>query len=276
MNELLRELRSRISAHGLSAAPSLMPFVTLSWAQSLDGSLAGPQGPSGPRLILSGPDSMRLTHWLRACHQAILVGNGTLIADNPKLTVRLVPGKSPLRVALDSRLCIPDDAALLGAPTELVLIVLRSVLESPSLAKRAAELCNRGVRVLAVPADASGRLDLRAAFTILRSQLGIVSLMIEGGAQVIASVLRAGLAHHAVITVAPLLVGGLRPPFAADRLKQAQAVMEAVDTVDSAGVRVAASSIDTLQQSALPLSLQNVFSFSLGCDVVISGRCSST
>ena len=281
LNELIRDLRSRIAVHGLGASPNLTPFVTLSWAQSLDGSLAGPQGPAGRRLILSGPDSMRLTHWLRASHQAILVGSGTLIADNPKLTVRLVPGKSPLCVALDSRLCIPDDAALLRTPADLVLLALSNALETAKLAERAAELRNRGVRILTVPADSSGRLNLRTAFILLHSQLGINSLMIEGGAHVIGSVVRAGLAHHAVITVAPLLVGGLRPPFAAD--KPREAVVAAADTADATDTDAADSTAGSAvtcgailpQPSESQPSLRDLFSFSLGADVVISGRCNS-
>ena len=65
------------------------PYVTLTYAQSLDGSIASALGPIGPRLILSGPESMKLTHGIRALHDAIVVGSGTLLADDPKLTVRL-------------------------------------------------------------------------------------------------------------------------------------------------------------------------------------------
>lgn len=86
------------------------PFVTLSHAQSLDGSIAAR---SGRPLALSGPESMTLTHSQRACHDAILVGIGTVLADNPRLTVRLVAGRDPQTVIMDSRLRFPPYAELL-------------------------------------------------------------------------------------------------------------------------------------------------------------------
>jgi riboflavin-specific deaminase-like protein len=81
------------------------PFVTLSYAQSLDGSIA--DRPGRP-LALSGEASMALTHSLRASHEAILVGIGTVLADNPSLNVRLVAGKNPQPIVVDSRLRFPS------------------------------------------------------------------------------------------------------------------------------------------------------------------------
>src|SRR3989304_8693232 len=75
------------------------PLVTLSYAQSLDGCIAAR---AGERLALSGPESMRLTHRLRAAQDAILVGIGTVPADNPRLTVHLVQGQDPQPIVLDS------------------------------------------------------------------------------------------------------------------------------------------------------------------------------
>ena len=86
------------------------PLVTLSYAQSLDGCIAAR---AGERLALSGPESMQLTHQFRAAHNAILVGIGTVLADNPRLTVRLVQGQDPQPVVLDSHLRIPLEASLL-------------------------------------------------------------------------------------------------------------------------------------------------------------------
>ena len=74
---MLARLRSDIEAHVVSRRVVAMPFVTLSYAQALDGSMAGPLGASGPRLLLSGRESMTLTHGLRAVHEAIMVGSGT-------------------------------------------------------------------------------------------------------------------------------------------------------------------------------------------------------
>src|SRR5512133_2370683 len=86
------------------------PLVTLSYAQSLDGSLAAQRGTP---LALSGPQSMELTHRLRAAQDAILVGIGTVLSDNPRLTVRLVEGSQPQPVILDSHLRFPLNANLL-------------------------------------------------------------------------------------------------------------------------------------------------------------------
>src|SRR5205823_12555295 len=89
---------------------SSRPFVTLSYAQSVDGSIAARPGQP---LALSGALSMTLTHQLRAAHDAILVGIGTVLADNPRLSVRLVEGKDPQPIVADSRLRLPLSANLL-------------------------------------------------------------------------------------------------------------------------------------------------------------------
>ena len=85
-------------------------WVTLSYAQSLDGSIAARRGSP---LVLSGSATLEITHHLRSRHAAILVGIGTLLADDPQLTVRLVPGEDPQPVVLDSQLRFPLDARLL-------------------------------------------------------------------------------------------------------------------------------------------------------------------
>ena len=87
-----------------------VPYVTLTYAQSLDGSIAATPGRP---LSISGPVSMTLTHALRAAHDAILVGIGTILADNPQLTVRYLKGKDPQPVIVDSRLRCPLDARVL-------------------------------------------------------------------------------------------------------------------------------------------------------------------
>jgi GTP cyclohydrolase II len=88
-------------------------FVTLAYAQSLDGSITTERG---QRYRLSGPEAMRFTHALRAAHDAILVGVGTVLADDPELRVRLVEGPDPQPVVVDSRLRTPATARLLTRP----------------------------------------------------------------------------------------------------------------------------------------------------------------
>ena len=94
------------------------PFVTLTYAQSLDGSIARVPG---KRLQLSGPEAQAMTHRLRAVNDAILVGIGTVLADNPRLTVRLAEGSDPQPVILDSKLRFPLDANLPTEPERVAL-----------------------------------------------------------------------------------------------------------------------------------------------------------
>jgi 3,4-dihydroxy 2-butanone 4-phosphate synthase/GTP cyclohydrolase II len=182
------------------------PLVTLSFAQSLDGSIALPGStlPTGRTpLVLSGPETMILTHRLRAAHDAILVGIGTLLADDPQLTVRLVEGRQPRPVVLDSHLRFPLHARLLNHPRSPWI----GTLETENTDKRTA-LEARGVTILTVPKDGQGQVDLNSLLERL-GDLGVASLMVEGGAGVISSFLRNGLVDQVVLTISPLFLGGL-------------------------------------------------------------------
>lgn len=178
------------------------PFVTLSYAQSIDGCIGSVAG--GP-LAISGPAALRLTHALRAQHDAILVGIGTVLADNPRLTVRFVDGPSPQPVIVDTHARLPLDAALWQHPKSPWIATSRADSESIQV------LTHRGGRVLSVPADGSGRVDLAELMQLLGAQ-GIRSIMVEGGAQIIGTMLAARLAHHLIVTIAPRFVGGLNLP----------------------------------------------------------------
>ena len=179
------------------------PHVTLTYAQSLDGSIAA--APGRP-LRLSSDAAMRMTHALRATHDAILVGIGTVLADDPRLTVRLVEGGRPQPVILDSRLRLPLDARVLAHPRPPLVAARADVAPDPA---RAAALEERGAQVLALPPAADGRgVDLAALLAALHAR-GVRSVMVEGGAQVLSAFLAAGLADAVVVTVAPLYVGGL-------------------------------------------------------------------
>ncbi len=189
-------LASQFASH--AGAP--LPWVTLTYAQSLDGSLATP---GGTQVILSGPQAMQITHRLRTLHAAILVGIGTVIADNPRLTARLAEGPSPLPVILDSHLRCPLDAALFQHPLQPHI----ACLETADRARQAA-LESAGAQVWRLPAAADGRVDLAALLGRLH-QKGIPSLMVEGGASVMTAFLQAGLANGVVITISPRFIGGL-------------------------------------------------------------------
>jgi 3,4-dihydroxy 2-butanone 4-phosphate synthase/GTP cyclohydrolase II len=177
------------------------PFVTISYAQSLDGSIAtaGRQ-----QLQLSGDESMHLTHRLRALHSAILVGIGTVLADNPSLTTRLVAGDNPQPVILDTHLRTPPEANLV-VRQDLSAWIVNGNHGSDD---RGHPLQQNGATLITCPRSKDGLIDLEALMAVLASRR-IDSLMVEGGARVITSFIRRKLADLFVVTVAPKLVGGL-------------------------------------------------------------------
>lgn len=181
------------------ARPVQRPFVTLSFAQSLDGSIA--LEPGRP-LLLSGCESQAMTHRLRGWHDGILVGIGTVLSDDPQLTVRLVSGRDPQAIVVDSQLRMPLDARLLA--NDRKPWILASSTAAPG---RRAALEARGARVIEVPRAVDG-LDLCILLSSLRQQ-GIERLMVEGGARILSAFLRARLADAAIVTIAPSWVGGL-------------------------------------------------------------------
>lgn len=185
-----------------SPKPTGRPYVTLSYAQSIDGSLAAARGEP---LALSGPEALTMTHRLRAAHGAILVGIGTVLSDDPRLTVRRVSGSDPRPIIIDSDLRFPLDAQMLDEPSPAPWVI---TTQESSL-KREKNLTALGVRVVRVPAQPNGHVDLKAALQRLDA-LGLERLMIEGGARIISSVLRHQLADHLVLTIASVMVGGLQ------------------------------------------------------------------
>ncbi len=173
------------------------PYVVLKYAQTLDGRIATGGGDSK---WISGPEERRVSHAMRAACDAVLIGAGTVLADDPLLTVRMVPGASPIRVILDSTLRVQAHAQVFG-PTAAT-IVLTSERSSP---ERRAALRQRGVRVEVVR-EAPDGIDLADGLARLLA-LGIQSVLVEGGARVITSTLRGRLVDRVVVAVAPLLLG---------------------------------------------------------------------
>ena len=181
--------------------PNGRPFVTLSYAQSLDGSITRQRGEP---MALSGQESLTLTHQLRTSHNAILVGIGTVLADDPRLTVRLVAGPDPQPIIVDSQLRLPLTARLLTEHPRKPIVATTET----AVPQKEAALVEAGATVVRLPAVANGQVSLPALLQCLPKQ-GIRSLMVEGGAGIITSFLAGQLVDRLVITVAPLLVGGL-------------------------------------------------------------------
>ncbi|MFA7504312.1 MAG: RibD family protein [Burkholderiaceae bacterium] len=188
--------------HPAPAQAPWRPFVTLSYAQSIDGSIAA--RPARP-VALSSEESFDMTHLLRSRHDALLVGIDTVLADDPRLTVRRCAGDNPRPVVLDSRLRFPVDARLLTHPDRYPLVLTTELAGAAEIRR----LEGRGAVVRVLPRDDAGRVDLAAALRCL-CDMGIRTLMVEGGARVIGSFLGRRLVDHCVITVAPRLIGGVK------------------------------------------------------------------
>lgn len=201
----LQPLFERLAARGRKMTG--LPFVTLSYAQSVDGSIA--VRPSLP-FALSSEKSLTMTHLLRSRHDALLVGINTVLTDDPRLTVRRCAGSNPRPVVLDSSLRFPDDAKLLSHPDKQALLFTTAAAP----AKEISHLEAKGASIRVMPADSAGRVDLSAVLRCLADS-GVKHLMVEGGASIINGFLQSRLVDYCVITVVPKLIGGLK---AVDRL----------------------------------------------------------
>ena len=182
------------------------PFTIVKAGMTLDGQIATAGGESQ---WITDKVARARAHQLRGDVDAILVGIGTVLRDDPQLTartggdpVRLAP-RQPLRVVVDSRLRIPLKAAVLQRQEE-AHTVIATTRAAPS--RKIALLQGRGVDVLVLP-NAGGHVNLPALWTRL-GQLGVTSLLVEGGSDLNATVLRAGLSQRLMCFVAPLLLGG--------------------------------------------------------------------
>ncbi len=178
------------------------PFIAVSYAQSIDGSIASR---SRDPIALSGPQSSVLTHRIRACCDSVLVGIGTVLADDPQLSVRRVEGKNPIPIVLDTRLRIPLCANLVARAGSVSLIVAGP--ENEEARRRAVEAA--GAKPVTCATGEDGRIDLFALVALL-SEMKINSVMVEGGARVITSFLRSKLVDQFIITLTPRLIGGLQ------------------------------------------------------------------
>ena len=185
-----------------------LPFVTLKMAQTLDGFTALPNGESR---WITGEHSRRRVHQLRSVYDAVMVGTRTAVVDDPSLTLRYgVTGRNPRRVVLDRTLTLPPHLRLFtdGHQDLTIVFTAETLVDSP----RASELRDAGVRVVGAPVTTRG---LRLP-DVLRQlgELGIASLMVEGGAGLAGAFIREGIAQKLLLFLAPKLFGHGIPAFA--------------------------------------------------------------
>jgi diaminohydroxyphosphoribosylaminopyrimidine deaminase / 5-amino-6-(5-phosphoribosylamino)uracil reductase len=176
------------------------PFVTVKYAQTVDGRIATATGHSR---WISSPASLRFAHRLRSVHDAILVGSGTVLNDNPELTCRLIRGRNPLRIVVDSRLRSSPEATIYHESKGVRTI---AVTTSLAPAERRQLFETKGIEVLEMGEDKAGRVDLRELLTAL-GRREISSLLVEGGAAVITTFLKEKLADRLIVIIAPKITG---------------------------------------------------------------------
>lgn len=177
-----------------------LPYVTLKFAQTLDGRIATASGHSR---WISSPPARKFAHRLRCLHDSILVGADTVLRDDPELTCRLVRGRNPLRIVVDSHLRLSPDARIFGEGRHARTIIT-ATRQAPEERRRLFR--EKGIEVLEVGEDRTGRVDLRMLLRVL-GERKISSLLVEGGAAVITSFLKENLADRLIVILAPRIMG---------------------------------------------------------------------
>ncbi|MEO1493965.1 MAG: RibD family protein [Pseudomonadota bacterium] len=168
------------------------PFVIGQLGQSLDGRIATPTGASK---YINGQEALRHLHRIRAEVDAVIVGVGTAIADNPQLTTRHVEGMSPARVIIDPHGRMPDDLAMLHDGAAPVVAVTCRGISVP-----------KGVDALQLDCDGDGKIEPGAIITALAAR-GLTRILVEGGAETLARFLNAGAIDELHLMLAPIVLG---------------------------------------------------------------------
>lgn len=216
---VLQEEARRLNERFIHNMITERPFVISKFAMTLDGKLATHTGHSK---WITGEKAREDVHHLRNEVDGILVGVGTVLADNPSLTTRLPEGegKNPVRIILDSQLRTPLEANVVNTQEAKTIIVTSTLTDG----NKKLALEEKGVSIISVAHDSNG-LNLKEMLTALYKQ-GITDILVEGGGAVNASFLQAGLIDKYVLYMAPKVLGGRNSltPFSG----------EDIDTMDEA------------------------------------------
>ena len=179
------------------------PFVLYKAAMSLDGKTACYTGDSQ---WITSEDSREEVHVLRGCYKGIMVGAGTILADNPLLTARTEGMIDPVRIIVDGKLSVPLKAKVFTEPGETIVLTTTASDEE----KRKA-LTDMGVDIIMADGDEKGKVDLSSAMTGLALK-GIDGILLEGGATLAASAFAEGIVDKVRLYVAPKIIGGMKAP----------------------------------------------------------------
>ncbi|WP_110928621.1 bifunctional diaminohydroxyphosphoribosylaminopyrimidine deaminase/5-amino-6-(5-phosphoribosylamino)uracil reductase RibD [Bacillus massiliglaciei] len=198
---ILEEEAKKLNERFIHNMQTGSPFIISKYAMTADGKIAAHNGQSK---WVTGKEARHSVHRLRNEVDAILVGIGTVLADNPSLTTRLPEGngKHPIRVIMDRRLRMPLHAAVMDASDAKTWIVTGENADP----EKAELLRQKGAVLIHVP-EKEGVLDLHAAMEKLYAN-GITDILVEGGAEINASFLREGLINKFLIYIAPKILGG--------------------------------------------------------------------
>ncbi|HZK43576.1 MAG TPA: bifunctional diaminohydroxyphosphoribosylaminopyrimidine deaminase/5-amino-6-(5-phosphoribosylamino)uracil reductase RibD [Syntrophomonadaceae bacterium] len=182
-----------------------LPFVCMKYAMTLDGKIATHTGNSR---WVSNEESRKYVHQLRNVYDAILVGIGTVLLDNPMLNTRLdLPDKKdPIRVIIDGALEIPLDSNIVKTAHSQKTIIFTATIKNKNKAK---QLSDAGIELIEI----SGKLDCLNVTEVLNKlgEFGITSILVEGGAQINASFMQDKLVDKVLCFIAPKIVGGIAP-----------------------------------------------------------------
>lgn len=179
-----------------------IPYVTLKSAQTIDGKIADVNGDSK---WVSSIDSRRYVHSLRSQYDAVLVGAGTVMKDDPGLTVRFVEGRNPKRIILDSSLGLSSNNRLFKNNSDNNTIILTSI-RSAKKKNKIGKLTALGVHIIYVKENKKGSLDIKDGLKKL-AKLNIVSVLVEGGNKVFTSFIGNNLFDDLLVFITPKFLG---------------------------------------------------------------------